>query len=93
MPQYRCGPSEKTATTPCTGMVNGGNTARPNPLTPFSVRLQLKPRTIAGMTAKGTYASLNLAAPDLANTFEQVQASGAEVVDPAGNLLRVQERR
>ena len=61
------------------------------------------------MMAKGTYGSLLLATPDLDSTFEQVQASGAEIVqepidqpygvrdcavrDPAGNLIRIQERR
>jgi predicted enzyme related to lactoylglutathione lyase len=66
-------------------------------------------RTIAEMMAKGTYAILLLATPDLDAAFERIQASGAEVVeeptmqpygvrdcavrDPAGNLLRVQERR
>ena len=64
-------------------------------------------RTIAEMMAKGTYASINLATPDLDGTFERVQASDAEVVqepteqpygvrdcsfrDPAGNLIRIQE--
>ena len=66
-------------------------------------------RTIAEMMAKGTYAMMLLATPDLDATFERIQASGAEIVeeptmqpygvrdcavrDPAGNLLRVQERR
>ncbi|HEV3375885.1 MAG TPA: VOC family protein [Thermoleophilaceae bacterium] len=66
-------------------------------------------RTIAEMMAKGTYASLMLATPDLDTTFERVQARGAEVVqeptdqpwgardcalrDPAGNLIRIQEVR
>jgi catechol 2,3-dioxygenase-like lactoylglutathione lyase family enzyme len=66
-------------------------------------------RTIAEMMAKGTYAMLLLATPDLDVTFERLQAGGAEIVeepteqpygvrdcavrDPAGNLLRVQERR
>lgn len=66
-------------------------------------------RTIAEMMAKGTYASINLATPDLDGTFERVQASDAEVVqepteqpygirdcavrDPAGNLIRIQELR
>jgi uncharacterized glyoxalase superfamily protein PhnB len=66
-------------------------------------------RTIAEMMAKGTYAVLQLATPDLDATFEQVQASDAEVVqepieqpygvrdcairDPAGNLIRIQELR
>lgn len=66
-------------------------------------------RTIAEMMAKGTYAILLLATADLDAAFERVQASGADVVeeptqqpygvrdcavrDPAGNLLRIQERR
>jgi catechol 2,3-dioxygenase-like lactoylglutathione lyase family enzyme len=66
-------------------------------------------RTIAEMMAKGTYAGINLATPDLDTTFDQLQASGAEVVqepidqpygirdcavrDPAGNLIRIQEVR
>jgi uncharacterized glyoxalase superfamily protein PhnB len=65
-------------------------------------------RTIAEMMAKGTFASVNLATPDLDATFDRVQAS-AEVVqepteqpygvrdcsvrDPSGNLLRIQELR
>jgi catechol 2,3-dioxygenase-like lactoylglutathione lyase family enzyme len=64
-------------------------------------------RMIAEMMAKGTYASVNLATPDLDSTFERLQASNAEVVqepidqpyglrdcafrDPAGNLIRIQE--
>ena len=64
---------------------------------------------IAEMMAKGTFASINLATPDLDATFEQLQAGDAEVVqeptdqpyglrdcafrDPAGNLLRIQESR
>jgi uncharacterized glyoxalase superfamily protein PhnB len=66
-------------------------------------------RMIAEMMAKGTYASINLATPDLDGTFERLQAGGAEVVqepteqpygvrdcsfrDPAGNLIRIQELR
>ncbi|MBA2078820.1 VOC family protein [Rhodanobacter sp. PCA2] len=66
-------------------------------------------RTIAEMMAKGTYATMLLATQDLDAAFERIRASGAEVVeeptmqpygvrdcavrDPAGNLLRVQERR
>jgi uncharacterized glyoxalase superfamily protein PhnB len=66
-------------------------------------------RTIAEMMAKGTYASINLAAADLDGTFERLQASDAEVVqepteqpygvrdcalrDPAGNLIREALRR
>src|SRR3954469_22396409 len=37
-------------------------------------------RTIVEMIAKGTYARVVLATPDLDGTFERVQASGAEVV-------------
>jgi catechol 2,3-dioxygenase-like lactoylglutathione lyase family enzyme len=66
-------------------------------------------RTITEMMAKGTYAMLLLATPDLDATFERVQASDADVVqepieqdygvrdfavrDPAGNMIRIQERR
>jgi catechol 2,3-dioxygenase-like lactoylglutathione lyase family enzyme len=66
-------------------------------------------RTIEEMMAKGTYASLNLATPDLDTVFDRLQASDAEVVqeptdqpygirdcafrDPAGNMIRIQELR
>jgi catechol 2,3-dioxygenase-like lactoylglutathione lyase family enzyme len=66
-------------------------------------------RTIAEMMAKGTYAAINLATRDLDATFEQLQASDADIVqepieqhygvrdcairDPAGNLIRIQELR
>jgi len=66
-------------------------------------------RTIAEMMAKGTYATIVLAAKDVDGIFEQVQAGGAEVVqeptdqpygvrdcafrDPAGNLVRINELR
>jgi predicted enzyme related to lactoylglutathione lyase len=66
-------------------------------------------RTIVEMMAKGTYGWILLATPNLDETFEQLQASGAEVVqepidqpygardcafrDPAGNHIRIQERR
>jgi uncharacterized glyoxalase superfamily protein PhnB len=66
-------------------------------------------RTITEMMAKGTYAGINLATPDLDGVFERLQASAAEVVqeptdqpygvrdcafrDPAGNLIRIQELR
>ncbi|BEP13668.1 VOC family protein [Acidothermaceae bacterium B102] len=65
-------------------------------------------RTIAEMMAKGSYGSLLLASADVDATFDKVQAAGAEVVqeptdqpygvrdcafrDPAGNLLRIQQR-
>ncbi len=66
-------------------------------------------RTILEMMAKGSYASINLTTADLDETFARVQASGAVVVqepteqpyglrdcafrDPAGNLIRINERR
>jgi catechol 2,3-dioxygenase-like lactoylglutathione lyase family enzyme len=66
-------------------------------------------RTIAELMAKGSYASINLATPDLDGTFARLQAGDAEIVqepteqpygvrdcavrDPAGNLIRIQERR
>jgi catechol 2,3-dioxygenase-like lactoylglutathione lyase family enzyme len=66
-------------------------------------------RTITEMMAKGTYAILVLATADLDGVFERLQASDAEVVqepteqpygirdcafrDPAGNLIRINERR
>ncbi|MDM4719015.1 VOC family protein [Micromonospora sp. WMMA1363] len=66
-------------------------------------------RTIEQMMAKGTYAGVLLAAPDLDEVFGRVQASGAEVVqepieqdygvrdcafrDQAGNLVRIQQTR
>lgn len=65
-------------------------------------------RTIAEMMAKGTYASLLLATKDLDGTFARLQARDVEVVqeptdqpygvrdcavrDPAGNMIRIQER-
>jgi catechol 2,3-dioxygenase-like lactoylglutathione lyase family enzyme len=66
-------------------------------------------RTILEMMAKGTYASINLATPDLDGTFAKLEAGDAEVVqepteqpygvrdcafrDPAGNLIRIFEVR
>ena len=66
-------------------------------------------RTITEMMAKGTYASINLATPDLDGAFERLQGGDAEVVqepteqpygvrdcafrDPSGNLVRIQELR
>ncbi|MFE2645410.1 VOC family protein [Streptomyces nigra] len=65
-------------------------------------------RVIAEMMAKGTYGWLLLATADVDETFEKVQAAGAEVVqeptdqpygirdcafrDPAGNLIRILAR-
>src|SRR5687767_13003692 len=66
-------------------------------------------RTVGEMMAKGTFASVVLATPDLDGVFDRIQASGAEVVqepidqdygvrdcafrDPAGNMVRIQEHR
>jgi len=66
-------------------------------------------KTITEMMAKGTYGGILLATADLDDTFEKVQASGAEIVqepteqpygvrdcavrDPAGNLIRIQQLR
>ena len=66
-------------------------------------------RTILEMMAKGTYASLMLATPDLDGVFERLQGRNVEIVqeptqqawgsrdcairDPAGNLIRIQETR
>jgi catechol 2,3-dioxygenase-like lactoylglutathione lyase family enzyme len=66
-------------------------------------------RTILEMMAKGTYASLMLATADLDGVFDRLQAKGVEIVqepteqawgsrdcavrDPAGNLIRIQEKR
>lgn len=63
---------------------------------------------IAEMMAKGTFGNINLATADVDATFEQLQAAGVEVVqepidqnyglrdcavrDPAGNLIRIQQR-
>lgn len=65
-------------------------------------------RTIVEMMAKGTYASLLLATADLEGVFARLQARDADIVeeptdqpygvrdcavrDPAGNLLRIQQR-
>lgn len=64
-------------------------------------------RVVSEMMAKGTYASVNLATPNVDEFFERVEATGAEVVqeptdqpygvrdcafrDPAGNLIRVMQ--
>jgi catechol 2,3-dioxygenase-like lactoylglutathione lyase family enzyme len=65
-------------------------------------------RTIADLMAKGHYACIVLSTSDLAGTFKRVQASDADVVqepadqpygvrdcafrDPAGNLVRINQR-
>jgi catechol 2,3-dioxygenase-like lactoylglutathione lyase family enzyme len=66
-------------------------------------------RTIAEMMAKGTFAMILFATPDLDSTFERLQASDAEIVqeptqqpygvrdcavrDPAGNMIRIQQAK
>ncbi len=66
-------------------------------------------RTIAELMAKGTYAIITLATPDLDGTFDRLQAGGAEIVqepteqpygvrdcavrDPAGTLIRINEEK
>ncbi|MBV8035125.1 VOC family protein [Roseateles sp.] len=66
-------------------------------------------RTISEMMAKGTFGMLILSTLNLDETFARLQARDAEIVeeptlqpygvrdcavrDPAGNLLRIQERR
>lgn len=65
-------------------------------------------QTILAMMAKGTYAGVNLATADLDAAFERIEAAGADIVqepmdqdyglrdcavrDPAGNLIRIQQR-
>ena len=65
-------------------------------------------RTIAAMMAKGTYAAVILATPDVDAAFARLQAAGVDVVqepidqpygirdcairDPSDNLIRLQER-
>jgi predicted enzyme related to lactoylglutathione lyase len=64
-------------------------------------------RTIVEMMAKGSYARVILATPDLDETFARLQAAGAEVIqeptdqpygvrdcafrDPAGNHIRINQ--
>jgi len=66
-------------------------------------------RTIVEMMAKGTYAIIVMATPDLDGVFARLQASSVEVVqepieqpygvrdcafrDPAGNLIRINQLR
>ena len=65
-------------------------------------------RTIVEMMAKGTYGGILLATEDLDGTFDKLQSSDAEVIqeptdqpygvrdcavrDPAGNLIRIQQK-
>ncbi|MFC9999277.1 VOC family protein [Nocardia sp. NPDC127526] len=64
-------------------------------------------KVLEEMMAKGTFASINLATPDLDGVFEKLQASDAEVVqeptdqpygvrdcafrDPSGNMIRIKQ--
>jgi uncharacterized glyoxalase superfamily protein PhnB len=66
-------------------------------------------RVVTEMMAKGTYAILTLATPDLDATFEKLQAADVDIVqepidqpygirdcavrDPFGNLIRINEVR
>ncbi len=66
-------------------------------------------RTVTEMMAKGSYGIIILSTADLDGVFERVQASGADVAqepieqpwgvrdcafrDPAGNMIRINERR
>ncbi|KUJ55933.1 glyoxalase [Streptomyces sp. NRRL F-5122] len=66
-------------------------------------------RTIVEMMAKGSYARVLLATPDLDGTFARLRTAGVEVVqeptehpygvrdfavrDPAGNLIRINRQR
>lgn len=65
-------------------------------------------RVLDDLIAKGTVFGVNLAADDLDATFERIAASGADIVqepidqdyglrdcavrDPAGNMIRIQQR-
>ncbi|WP_075743857.1 VOC family protein [Actinoalloteichus fjordicus] len=65
-------------------------------------------RTIVELIAKGVYAAVTLAADDLDGLFDRLQAAGVDVVqepvvqgygvrdcafrDPAGNLVRINQR-
>jgi len=65
--------------------------------------------TLLELIAKGSYFGVNLATPDLEQTYERLESSGAEIVqepidqdyglrdcavrDPAGNMIRIQQTR
>ncbi|WJK40668.1 VOC family protein [Solwaraspora sp. WMMA2056] len=65
-------------------------------------------RVVTEMMAKGTYAGILLATDDLGGVFERLQSADADIVqeptdqpygvrdcavrDPAGNLIRIQQR-
>ncbi|UDY35144.1 VOC family protein [Dermatobacter hominis] len=64
--------------------------------------------TLLEVIAKGSYFGVNLATPDLDDTFARLESSGADIVqepiqqdygvrdcavrDPAGNMIRIQEK-
>ncbi|MFZ5872626.1 MAG: VOC family protein [Actinomycetota bacterium] len=66
-------------------------------------------RTVLELIAKGSYTAITLATDDLDGVFKRLQGDGADVVqepvdqpygvrdcavrDPAGNLVRIEERR
>jgi catechol 2,3-dioxygenase-like lactoylglutathione lyase family enzyme len=66
-------------------------------------------RSIAEMMAKGSFAMILFASPDLEATFQKLQAADAEIAqeptdqpygvrdcavrDPAGNMIRIQQAR
>ena len=78
------------------------------PPTPDPSITEAERATILSMMDKGTFAGVNLAAADLDETFGRIEAAGADVVqepidqvyglrdcairDPAGNLIRIQQR-
>lgn len=78
------------------------------PPTPDPSITDAERQMVAEMMAKGTYAGVNLATPDLDAVFSKIEAAGAEIVqepldqdyglrdcavrDPAGNLIRIQQR-
>ncbi len=78
------------------------------PPTPDPSLTEDERHTVLAMMDKGTYAGVNLATPDLDAVFERIEAAGADIVqepmdqvyglrdcairDPAGNLIRIQQR-
>lgn len=64
---------------------------------------------LTGLVAKGSYFTVNLASDDLDSAFARIEAAGADVVqepmdqpyglrdaavrDPAGNLIRIQQKK
>ena len=110
--------ASRSATTSATRGCAGSPSVPPTSPTPPSCCTRRPPtpgitdderRTILELIAKGSYIGVNLATDDLDETFEKLEASGAEVVqeptdqpygvrdcafrDPAGNLVRINELR